>query len=124
MRRKKKNRSQKEILKDKAWAIFSKWIRTRDPLCVTHLVMGKQTPSENAGHFWHAKLDFDEININGQCVNCNKWNSGRLAEYSTYLIEKYGIDEFNALEKRKNMATRGEYRTEADYLAIIEKYKR
>lgn len=121
--KKKKKRSQREILRDRAWIVFSKWIRTRDPYCVTHLILGEKKSSENAGHYWHGKLDFDEVNINGQCVNCNLWNSGRLAEYTTYLIDKYGIEEFEALKQRKNIATKGEYRTEQDYLDIIEKYK-
>jgi len=121
---KKKKRSPKEILRDKAWSTFSKWIRKRDPFCVTHLVMGKKIPSENAGHFWHAVLDFDEDNINGQCVNCNKWNSGRLAEYSKYLIEKIGIKKFKELDIRHTMAMDGEYRTEEDYQNIIKKYEK
>lgn len=120
--KKRKKRSPREILRDKAWTTFSKWIRNRDPFCVTHLVLGKEVPSENAGHYWHGKLDFDEININGQCVNCNKWNSGRLAEYGTYLRKKYGIEEVESLETRKNQ-TGAEYRTEEDYREIINKYE-
>lgn len=112
----------KDTLHKKAWRVFSKWIRTRDPFCVTHLIMGKQIPSENAGHYWHNVLDFDEININGQCVNCNKWNSGRLAEYAEYLIKKYGIEEFEELNKRHYLAMKGEKRTDEDYQKIIEKY--
>jgi len=113
----------KDTYKKKAWKVFSAWIRNRDPYCVTHLVMGKKVPTQNAGHFWHAVLDFDEENINGQCINCNKWNSGRLAEYSKYLLQKIGKDKFDALDIRHTRAIGGEYRTEADYQAIIDKYK-
>ena len=118
MRRKKKNRSPKDILRDKAWATFSIWIRNRDKKCVTC----GSTTTPQAGHFWHACLDFDEININQQCSGCNKFRSGNLAVYSTYLINKYGIKEFKALEKRHYMAMKGEYRTEQDYLNLIKKY--
>lgn len=120
--KKRKKRSEKEILKEKAWQTFSRWIRNRDPYCVTHLILGKKVKSENAGHFWHAVLDFDEENINGQCVNCNKWNSGRLAEYSTYLINKLGYKAFKALEARHFRAMAGEYRTDKQYQDIIDKY--
>lgn len=114
----------KETLKKKAWKHFSEYIRKRDPWCVTHLVKGRQIPSQNAGHFWHGVLDFDEENVNGQCINCNKYNSGSLAEYSTYLLKKLGKEGFDALDQRHTRAIGGEYRTEQDYLDIIEKYKK
>lgn len=106
----------------KAWDTFSKYIRKRDPYCVTHLVLGNKVPSQNAGHFWHGVLDFDEENINGQCINCNKWNSGRLAEYSTYLLNKLGKKKFDALDIRHTRALAGEKRTDEEYLAIIKKF--
>ena len=115
-------RTKKQILRDKAWKVWSIWIRKRDPWCVTHLVIGKKVPSENAGHFWHNVLDFDEENINGQCINCNKWNSGRLAEYSTYLLNKLGKKKFDALDIRHTRAIGGEGHDEAFYQSIIEKY--
>ena len=117
--RKRKVRSPKEILRDKAWATFSLWIRNRDKKCVT---CGERETLQ-AGHFWHGKLDFDEVNINAQCTRCNKWLHGNLGVYSHYLLNKYGLKEFQALEQRKNIATKGEYRTEEDYLLIIEKYQ-
>lgn len=110
-------------LKAKAWKTFSKWVRNRDPFCVTHLVMGSKVPTQNAGHFWHTVLDFDEENVNGQCINCNKYNSGRLAEYSRYLLDKLGKDKFDALDIRHTRALAGEKRTDEEYLTIIDKYK-
>lgn len=117
--RKRKVRSQKEILRDRAWATFSLWIRNRDKKCVT---CGSEANGQ-AGHRWHARLDFDEININRQCSHCNKWKQGNLGKYDDYLITKYGIEEWNALYQRKNMDSAGEYRTEQDYLDIIDKYQ-
>jgi len=112
----------KETLRKKAWKTFSKWIRNRDPYCVTHLVMGKQVPSENAGHYWHGVLDLDEENINGQCINCNKWNSGRLAEYEVYLTRKLGQKKFRELEKRHWIAMKGEIYTDTQLHDFINKY--
>ena len=116
--KKRKQRSPREILRDKAWATFSKWIRNRDGKCVT--CGSLNTPQ--AGHRWHAKLDFDEININQQCSGCNKWRQGNLSKYDDYLIAKYGIEGWNALYERKNKAV-AEYRTEEDYQRIIDKYQ-
>lgn len=118
MKRTKLRKKGKDTLKKKAWAVFSKWIRNRDKRCVT-CPMGK---AENAGHYHHGVLDFDEINVNGQCVRCNKWLSGNLAPYSIYLIGKYGLDEFVALDQRHWTAIKGEKKTDSEYLAIIEKY--
>lgn len=107
-------------LKEKAWRIFSKWVRNRDKRCITC----GSTNQLQAGHFWHGVLDFDEMNINAQCVKCNKYLSGNLAPYSVYLINKHGIDKFKDLEKRHWLALRGEFRSDKDYLEIIEKYKK
>jgi hypothetical protein len=109
----------KDTLKKKAWRVFSKWIRERDKKCVSC----NKGLAENAGHFWHGVLDFDEENINGQCVHCNKWLSGNLAPYSIYLIKKLGIKKFRQLDLRHTRAIGGEYKTDKQYLDIIEKYK-
>lgn len=114
-------RSLIERLKDRAWDTFSLWIRTRDGFkCVT---CGSTTQQMNAGHFWHGVLDFDEENINCQCVHCNKWLSGNLAVYSVYLLQKIGKEKFDALNIRHSMAWKGEIRTEQDYRDIIERYR-
>ena len=115
-------KTKKQKMHDKAWKAWSAYIRKRDPFCVTHLVLGKKVPSENAGHFWHAVLDFDDENINGQCINCNHWNSGRLAEYSTYLLNKLGKKKFEALDIRHTRAIGGEGHDEEFYQSIIDKY--
>ena len=112
-----KKRSQREILKDKAWKVFALWIRERDKRCVTCNGLAEQ-----AGHFFHNILDFDEENINGQCVRCNHWLSGNLAVYSTYLLNKLGEKGFKDLDLRHTLAMRGEKKDEEYYVKIIEKY--
>ena len=112
-------KSKKERLKKKAWQTFSKWIRNRDVTCVTCQI-GK---ADNAGHFWHNILDFDEININGQCVRCNKWLSGNLNSYAEYLIKKYGIKKFKDLSSRHYKVMQGEHYEIEDYQKIIKKYE-
>lgn len=113
-----KKKSPQKTLHRKAWDTFSKWIRERDKRCVTC----GSTNQLQAGHFWHAVLDFDEININAQCKQCNHFKSGNLAPYSAYLIAKYGIETFQDLEKRHYIAMRGEKRTDEEYKDLINKY--
>ena len=105
--------------KKRAWNSFSRYIIARDKSCVT---CGRKENLQ-AGHFWHACLDFDEININAQDTYCNKYLSGNLATYSVYLIKKYGIKEFRVLEKRHYKALKGEKRTIEEYLEIESHYK-
>lgn len=118
-------------LHKKAWEAFSIYIRKRDKAtCVT--CGAKNWDSElgewsikgfNAGHFWHNVLDFDEENINCQCIRCNHHLSGNLAPYSVYLIKKLGHKRFAELEKRSKLALRGELKSVEDYKKIIDKYK-
>lgn len=115
----KAKRSETARAKDRAWKVFSEYIRLRDKHCVTC----PNGLAENAGHFWHGVLDFDEENINGQCVRCNKWLSGNLAVYSTYLLKKLGTKKFNALDKRHCLALGGEKRTAEEYEEIIKQYR-
>jgi hypothetical protein len=105
-------------LHKKAWDTFSKWIRNRDKRCVT---CGR-TEYLQAGHFWHNVLDFDEMNINAQCSQCNHFKSGNLAPYSAYLIRKYGVKKFKDLEDRHFIAMKGEKRTDEQYQQIIARY--
>lgn len=102
----------------RAWKAFSRWVIDRDKRCITC----GSTHNLQAGHFHHAVLDFDEINVNAQCARCNKWLHGNLSDYSAYLVEKYGVKEFFALNHRHWLAMRGEKRSIEDYLEIEKKY--
>ncbi len=63
----------------------------------------------NAGHFFAAgnneAVRFDEVNVNGQCIRCNKFLHGNLLEYRKGLIQKYGENALKVLElKRHNLS--------------------
>ena len=106
-------------LKDQAWKIFSQYIRLRDKRCFT-CPNGR---AENAGHFFHNCLDFDEENIHGQCVRCNKWLSGNLAVYAVNLLRLLGKRKFDALTIRHYRDMKSQKHDDKYYEDIIEKYK-
>jgi len=111
-------KSKLQRLKTNAWTIFSKYIRLRDKKCFTC----PNGIAENAGHFWHNVLDFDEENIHGQCVRCNKWLSGNLAVYAVNLLKLIGKKKFEALDIRHTRAIGEDKHYEEYYENIIEKY--
>lgn len=87
-------------LHKKAWRIFSEYIRRRDKgICFT---CGDKRPwkQQNAGHFRHDVLDFDELNIHCQCRRCNHFYSGKLDIYGRRLIELHGLETLMDLHKR------------------------
>ena len=125
MRKKRKERPKWQIRKDEAWKVFSIWVRNRDPYCVTcKEEENKLVPSEQAGHFYHGVLDFDEENIHCQCIVCNKWKSGNLAVYSVKLLNELGEERFKALDQRHTMAMKGDKKDLKYYEDIIEKYSK
>lgn len=82
--------------KEKAWKAFARFIRERDPYCIT---CGATTTE--AGHFLHTHeygsktlggniLWFDERNVHGQCGTCNRWHSGKRDVYAIKLESLYG----------------------------------
>lgn len=97
LNRKAKHRTLRQKLYDKAELVFHAWIRKRDEKkgCIT--CKGKV---EQAGHWKHGKLDFDEMNLNGQCRADNYYKSGRLDIYTIRLVEMYGLEAVKDLEKR------------------------
>lgn len=108
MKRRKRNPTR--ALKRNAWQAISRYIRTRDPFCISCLMEGKNVPSTQAGHYQYNTersqslggnaLWYDPRNLNGQCAACNLYKSGNLASYARYLQTKYGpqiLDELYQL---------------------------
>jgi len=104
-------------LKKEADKVFSRFIRKRDPRCITC-----HAPTTQAGHYvprsWLG-LRYDERNVNGQCWQCNVAKKGNLDVYTLYLIKKYGKDILERLNKLK-VPTQFRW---AEYERIIKKYK-
>jgi hypothetical protein len=77
----------------RAWKAFADYIRHRDPWCYTC----RTRETTDAGHFLHNRLDFDEINVHGQCARCNRYLHGNPDAYEMRLREDYGDKVINAL---------------------------
>ena len=108
-------------LKEKAWLIFSAWIRERDGhTCVTCGRRASDGFRMNAGHFCHNREDFNERNIHCQDFFCNKIKRGNMRVYTLRMVEWYGLDyvkELMLCEKSPPKLESAEF-----YLDIIKKY--
>lgn len=89
--------------------IFSKFIRQRDCKDDKGRCISCNKPITfaecDAGHYInrkHMSTRFDEINVNGQCISCNRFDEGNIQGYRRGLIEKYGEKETDTLEIKKH----------------------
>ena len=131
-----KEKSKLRKTKEKAQKIFNEYIRLRDclettgcPFAAVCCTCGGEVTNSGDLQAGHYILDspngnltsFDEVNVNGQCKSCNRYHHGRLDEYSKFIIEKYGLKEFNRLH---NLKLKTKKWTILELEDIIEKYKK
>ena len=90
-----------------AQAAFNAYVRARDKddACIScgNYVLGDQIGGGwDAGHYRSTgsapHLRFHLHNCHKQCVKCNRFLSGNVAEYRKGLIKKIGIEKVEALE--------------------------
>ena len=78
----------------------------------------------HAGHFWESGLNsyirYDEDNIHGQTIYCNRFKGGNSGFYRERLIEKIGIDRVVRLDITRSIPIK---RTADDYKEIEIHYK-
>lgn len=92
-----------KTLRKKLKKVCHEYIRKRDcggarhkgKCCTCGKPLMWNSPSANAGHFVAVGTatqgtEYDERNMNLQCVYCNNWGEGKKPEYSLFLIAKYG----------------------------------
>lgn len=87
--------------------VFSLYIRLRDSQEYNHeyfkcISCGEIKPFDqmDAGHFisrTHRATRWDEDNVNGECMGCNRFSSDHIAYYSKNLEEKIGKERVDAL---------------------------
>jgi len=88
-----------KTLKALAIKTFNRWIRFRDAQkgCIS---CGGGV--HNAGHFYHghiySSLQFNEVNVQGQCVHCNLSKAGNEKGFRQGLIRRYGQDKVDLLD--------------------------
>ncbi len=114
--------AQVPTLKRKLWAVFTKWVKTRDNnICFT---CGKKVEgyASQGGHFIPKSvcglaLYFHPDNVHCQCSYCNLQLEGNRLEYA----KRLGQEKVDELYKIKNtVITKWSV---WDYLREIEKYK-
>lgn len=109
-KRKKKKRNSYQMLKKETWDWASRYFRLRDAkkagpgiwnsygvgyvMCYTCTKVD-HIKNMQAGHFvgrglgGHSGVYFDEHNVNTQCVQCNGFKGGNLANYEEHLIAEF-----------------------------------
>ena len=102
-----KERSYK-TLKNELDRTFAKFIKQRDSDEDYFICISCNTPKPidqfNAGHYFSRgalSIRWNEKNVNGQCISCNKWKSGNIQGYEKGLIKKYGKGIIQELEIKK-----------------------
>ena len=74
-------------------------------VCVTCGVgMPWSSTGTHAGHFLgsrNAYIVFEELGVHPQCANCNKHQSGKPEAYRIYMLDVYGQEIIEDLERRK-----------------------
>lgn len=109
-----------KTLKQDATSIFNKWIRERDKDkgCISCITGGVH----NAGHFYHghlySALQFNEINVQGQCIHCNLTKAGNEKGFRQGLIRRYGQAKVDLLDS----AARHKKKWQAHELEFIIKH--
>jgi hypothetical protein len=105
--RRRKKRTSYDILYDKAWGLWSLYIRIKDAdnggyvKCFT-CNKTYHYSAMHAGHLRHGVLDFDPMNIHPQCVTCNKWNSGERDLYLRKLQTLHTQEQIDDMYLRAN----------------------
>ena len=120
-------------VKQKAWDAFSKYIRTKECLETTGVdfvgvcfTCGRRfhINALDAGHFVSGRRNailFDERNVHIQCRHwCNLTNHGQHKIYRQKMIERYGVDVVEELERNKKKVIQNK---DMDFEGIEKTYK-
>ena len=110
-------------LRNRAWKLFSLFIRKRDKHCFTCGAY-KNITELDAGHFIHGKttpIYFDETNVHAQCTFCNRYMHGNLIDYTVNMISEYGQGKVDSLRAQKHKIKKWKI---SELEAMIKKYSR
>lgn len=119
-----------DLIEDKAWSWFSKYIRIRDciattgtKICFKCISCKKITPfaKNDAGHFITIACKatkFDERNVHAQCASCNRYKQGCWDQMYTAILAKHDQETINELLALRNTIVRN-----IDYQSLSDKYR-
>jgi len=116
-----------ELLK-LAVIVFHKWIRKRDSFdglfyCICCGLL-KEVSEMDAAHYMnagnHSATRFNEHNVNGCCINCNRFLHGNIEAYRANLVKKIGLQAVRDLERLSISAFKWD---REELYEIINKYK-
>lgn len=117
-------------LEKKLDRVFSEFIRKRHAdaggyvKCVTcQKFMYWEKSGAQAGHFikrQHRATRWRPTNCHVQCIGCNTYRGGMQDEYAKFIVDTYGVAEFNDLMVAKHRVVKY---TRADIEKMIEIYK-
>jgi len=129
---KRKKTKKLSYYKNRAWVMFSRFIRTRDCLATTKTLdrgvcvtcnrqFGfKELQSGHALGGRNNAILFDEELVNAQCRGCNGYGGGNYGVYSLWFIKKYGMKEW---EEKVIISKTTRIYKKGDYEAIYEDFK-
>jgi hypothetical protein len=107
--KKPRRKSELKTLKNRAWTLMSRWIRSKDAdrfglvECYTCRNRLPWKGGEiHAGHRFHGRLDYDERNLKPQCKGCNRYRHGERDEYAERLITEHGLEWYQKLKLDAN----------------------
>ena len=106
--------------------VCHEYIRTRDEgkSCISCGAPYKT--DHEAGHFYKSEttsgLRYDEDNIHGQCIQCNRFKEGEESKYRIGLINRYGQEFVNKLDEKATKYKQSEFHWERDFLLEKRKY--
>lgn len=107
---------------------FNRYIRQRDDLggyfqCIS-CGEPKSLDQMNASHYMaagnYSNTRFNEDNVHGACIKCNKFLHGNLIEYRKRLVQKIGLDRVEFVE---SIARKNAKQDRLSLIYVIETYK-
>lgn len=89
-------------LKNKLDRLFSSYIRLRDKekVCIS---CGQYTDDKEAGHYYpraNLAVRWDEMNVHGQCLNCNRFRDGNHSAFGRGIAIRYGDSVLDSLDTK------------------------
>lgn len=120
--KKQKDKSYRKT-KDKLDKVFSEFIRRRDKGKCFTCGAKKEWKDTDAGHYikrQHLATRWSEVNVNCQCMGCNRFRDGNKEVYAIRLERKYG---YGILQKLEVLRDKGKRFKLSELEELIEKYQ-